>query len=47
MVPVFNLTKYSDNYSEISGGLWQDCRDEPALDDIGAIVGFTNNTTDI
>ena len=27
-MPVYNLTEYSDNYSDISGSLWQFKRDE-------------------
>ena len=40
-MPMFNLTEYSENYSKTSGMLWQYCRDEPALDDIGRITDFT------
>ena len=48
VIPMYNLTKYSDNYSKTSGILWQYCRDEPALDDDGAVTDFTeaNGTTD-
>ena len=28
-MPMYNLTEYSDNYSKISGGLWQYYRDDP------------------
>ena len=28
-MPMYNLTEYSDNYSKISGGLWQHYRDNP------------------
>ena len=29
IMPMCNLTEYSDNYSKKSGNLWQYCRDEP------------------
>ena len=29
VMPMYNLIKYSDNYSKISGGLWQYYRDDP------------------
>ena len=45
---MYKLSAYSNNYSKTSGRLYQYCRDEPALDNIGAIVYFTNdNTTDL
>ena len=28
-MPVYNLIEYSDNYSKMSGSLWQYYRDEP------------------
>ena len=28
-MPMYNLIEYSDNYSEISGSLWQYYKDEP------------------
>ena len=28
-MPMYNLIEYSDNYSKITGSLWQYCRDEP------------------
>ena len=40
VMPMYNLIEYSDNYSRTSGILWQYCRDEPAMDDNGAIVDF-------
>ena len=30
VMPMYNLIKYSDNYSKTSGSLWQFYRDEPA-----------------
>ena len=47
---MYNLIEYSDNYSKTSGSLWQNCRDEPALnDDNGIIVGVNeaNSTTNL
>ena len=29
VMPVYNLTEYSDNYSKTSGGLWQNYKDDP------------------
>ena len=47
-MPAYNLIEYSDNFSKISGILWQCSRDIPALDDDGAINDFNeaNTTTD-
>ena len=38
---MYNLIKYSNNYSKTSGILWQYCRDEPAVNDNSVIVDFT------
>ena len=40
VMPTYNLIEYSDNYSKTSGSLWQCYRDEPFLDDNGAIADF-------
>ena len=40
---MYNLIEYSDNYSKISGSLWQCCKDIPAVDDNNAIVNFDEN----
>ena len=46
VMPMYNLTEYSDNYSKTSGSLWQYCKDIPAVNN-KAIVDFTdNNLTD-
>ena len=37
---MYNLTKYSNNYLKTSGSLWQYYRDEPALNNAGAIDNF-------
>ena len=29
VMPMYNLIKYSDNYSKVSGSLWQYCKDDP------------------
>ena len=42
-----NLIEYSNNYSETSWGLWQYCKDIPAVDGDGDIVDFNGaNATD-
>ena len=47
VMPMYNLTEYSDNYSKTSGSLWKYCKDIPAVDNNNAIVNFTeNNLTD-
>ena len=40
VMPMYNSIEYSDNYSKISGSLWQYYRDEPALTDAGDIKNF-------
>ena len=46
-MPMYNLIEYSDNYSKISGSLWQYCKELPAIDDDGDIVDFNGaNATD-
>ena len=43
---MYNLIKYSDNYSKTTGSLWQYCIDLPAVNN-NAVVNFTeNNLTD-
>ena len=45
---MYNLIEYSDTCLQISGSLWQNYRDEPALDNNGSIVDFpadNNNST--
>ena len=36
--PMNHLIEYSDNYSKISGSLWQYCKDIPAVNNDGKIV---------
>ena len=43
VMPMYNLTEYSDNYSKTSGSLWHWFRDEPFLDN-GAIDDFLANS---
>ena len=40
VMPIYNLIEYSDNYLKTSGTLWQYYRDEPPLDNAGAIGNF-------
>ena len=47
VMPIYNLIEYSDNYSKTYGSLWQYCKEIPAIDDDGDIVGFNGpNATD-
>ena len=39
-MPLYNLIEYRNNYSKISGSLWQSYRDEPALDNNNVIIDF-------
>ena len=40
VMPMYNLIEYSDNYFKKSGSSWKYCRDEPSLDNAGAIIDF-------
>ena len=40
VMPVYNLTEYSNNYSKISERLWHYCKEIPAVDNDGNIVPF-------
>ena len=44
-MPMYNSIKYRDNYSKISGNLWQYYRDQPALNDAGIIDNIPGNST--
>ena len=47
VMPICNLIEYSDNYSQISGSLWQHCKDIPSVDNNGVILDFkVANATD-
>ena len=37
---MYNLIEYNNNYSKTSGSLWQYCKDIPAVNNNGHIVGF-------
>ena len=42
-----SLIEYSDNYPKTQGRLWQYCRDKPAVNNNGVIIGFNvANVTD-
>ena len=48
VMPMHNLIEYSNNYSKTLGGLWQYCKDIPAVINNGDIVDFNgDNTTDL
>ena len=40
IMQMYNLLEYSDNYSKVSGSLWQYYRDQPAWTDAGTIANF-------
>ena len=40
---MYDLIEYSDNYSKISGNLWQYYRDEPFINDNGVIIDVPDN----
>ena len=47
VVPMYNWIDYSDNFSKISGSLWQYCKDITAVNNAGNIVDFNGaNATD-
>ena len=47
VMPMYNLTEYSDNYSKTSGSLWQYCKEIPAVNNAGDIVDLNGaNATD-
>ena len=39
-MPMYNLIEHDSNYSKTSGSLWQFYRDEPFINDNGAIADF-------
>ena len=45
-MPMYNLMEYSYNYSKRFRILWQYCRDEPAVNDNGAIADFIEDNAD-
>ena len=47
VMPIYNLTEYSDNYAKTTGSLWQYCKDIPARNVNDEIIIFdANNLTD-
>ena len=40
VMPMYNLIEYSNNYSKISGSLWQYCKELPAMNNEAAIIDF-------
>ena len=46
VMPMYNLIEYSENYSKTSGILWQYCKEIPALNNDGAIIGFNGADAD-
>ena len=47
ILPMHNLTVYSNNYSKTSWILWQHCRDEAALANSGHITDYNEGNTTI
>ena len=43
VMAMYNLIEYSDAYSKTSRSLWQYYRDEPALNNNGDIIDFSEN----
>ena len=44
VIPIYNLSHQSDNYSKTAGSLWKFRRDEPAP--LMLLILCNNNTTD-
>ena len=44
VTPTYNLIEYSNNCSKTSGSLWQCYRDEPALNNAGALDNYLGNS---
>ena len=46
-MPMYNLIEYTDNYSKISGSLWQYYQDLPAVNNNDVVLEFDGaNATD-
>ena len=43
VMPIYNLIWYSENYSKTSGSLWQYYKDEPFIDNNGAIIDISGD----
>ena len=46
VMPMYNLIEYSDNYQDSSATLYQYKRDEPPVDNNGAIIDLTADNSD-
>ena len=46
IILMYNLIEHCDDYSKTSGILWKYCRGEPAVDNNGAIVDFSDGNVD-
>ena len=46
VMPMYNLIEYSDNYQDSSATLYQYKRDEPPVDNDGAIIDLTADNSD-
>ena len=47
VMPMYNLIEYTNNCSKTSGSLWQCCKEIPAVNNAGNIVGINGaNATD-
>ena len=44
VIPMYNLTEYSDNYSDTSGSLWQFKRDEQIMNNGFSVDATINNS---
>ena len=44
-MPMYNLTEYSDNYSDISGSLWQFKKDQQPINNNGAFINLTTENS--
>ena len=44
VMPMYNLTEYSDNYSKATGSLWQYCKKIPAVNNEGKTAEFEGDT---
>ena len=44
VMPMYNLTEYSDNYSKATGSLWRYCKEIPAVNNEGKTAEFDGAT---
>ena len=45
VMPMYNLIEYIDNYSKVSGNVWQYCKEIPAADDDDIVYFEGTNET--